>query len=115
MMEALLRYQADDGMWRQLVDREDSWKETSATAMFGYAIALGARTGLLPEDVFQNAYEKAWRGLTAYLTEDGRLREVCAGTWQQPDDAFYLGRPRVTGDFHGQAPLLWFAWSLLPE
>jgi hypothetical protein len=26
---------------------------------------------------------------------------------------FYLNRPRITGDFHGQAPILWFAYCLL--
>lgn len=29
----------------------------------------------------------------------------------KPDD--YLDRPRQTGDFHGQAPLLWFATALV--
>ena len=37
MMNALLEYQAEDGMWRQLIDKPEAWKETSSTAMFGYA------------------------------------------------------------------------------
>jgi rhamnogalacturonyl hydrolase YesR len=32
MMAALLKYQRPDGMWRQLVDDEASWPETSARA-----------------------------------------------------------------------------------
>jgi hypothetical protein len=114
MMDALLPLQTAGGLWRQLVDRPDAWPETSATAMFGYALALGARQGILPDGKYRAAAERAWRGLAVYLTDDGRLREVCAGTWQRPDAEFYLGRPRVTGDLHGQAPLLWFAWALLP-
>jgi unsaturated rhamnogalacturonyl hydrolase len=113
MTEALLRHQAADGMWRQLVDREEAWKETSCTAMFGYSIALGAARGLLPPVRFAPAYRKAWLALTDYLTPDGKLKDVCAGTGQHSDASFYLERPRVTGDFHGQAPLLWFAWALL--
>ena len=29
MMDALLKYQEKDGMWRQLIDDKESWKETS--------------------------------------------------------------------------------------
>jgi len=28
---------------------------------------------------------------------------------------FYLNRPRVAGDYHGQAPLLWTAAALLEK
>jgi unsaturated rhamnogalacturonyl hydrolase len=113
MMESLLHYQAADGMWRQLVDREDAWEETSGTAMFGYAIALGVKVGILPETQFAASYRKAWLALVDRVDEQGRVRDVCAGTWQQDNAEFYLNRPRVTGDFHGQAPLLWFAWCLV--
>jgi unsaturated rhamnogalacturonyl hydrolase len=113
MMYALAEYQADDGMWRQLVDRPESWKETSSTAMFGFAITLGVKKGLLPAEEFTPVYQKAWLALTDYVDDEGKLGEVCVGTWQANDYQFYIDRPRVAGDFHGQAPLLWFAWSLL--
>ena len=29
MMNALLKYQGKDGMWRQLIDHEESWPESS--------------------------------------------------------------------------------------
>ncbi len=51
--------------------------------------------------------------LRTYINEDGKIREVCVGTGQSKDTNFYLTRPRVTGDLHGQAPILWFAYSLL--
>jgi len=44
---------------------------------------------------------------------DNRLRGVCIGTGQSTDAAYYLGRPVVTGDLHGQAALLWTAAELL--
>jgi unsaturated rhamnogalacturonyl hydrolase len=116
MMKALLKYQALDGMWRQLIDQEIAWKETSSTAMFGYAMTLGVKSGILKGSAYTKSYRKAWLALTGYLGEDGKISEVCVGTGQQNDINFYLNRPRVTGDFHGQAPLIWFAWSLLlPE
>jgi len=47
MMDALVRFQADDGMWRQLIDNDTAWKETSSTAMFGYALSIGVKKGYL--------------------------------------------------------------------
>jgi rhamnogalacturonyl hydrolase YesR len=113
MMQALLRYQADDGMWRQLVDDEAAWKETSATAMFGYAMAVGVRLGILAPDPYRNALRKAWRALMGYLDANGQLTNVCVGTGKADSRQFYLDRPRATGDFHGHAPMLWFATELL--
>lgn len=114
MAKALINYQTKDGLWRQLLDYENAWIEASASALFGYALALGVKTGALPKAPFSAAYMKAWKALITLIDGEGRLGEVCAGTWQSADAAFYLNRPRVRGDFHGQAPLLWFAWSLLP-
>jgi unsaturated rhamnogalacturonyl hydrolase len=113
MMHALLRYQAEDGMWRQLIDIEAAWKETSSTGMFGYAMALGVREGILPEDQYAAAYQKAWLALVEYVNSAGQVSDVCVGTGQSTEIEFYLSRPRVTGDFHGQAPMLWFAYCLL--
>jgi unsaturated rhamnogalacturonyl hydrolase len=113
MMKTLVENQAEDGMWRQLIDKEESFKETSSTAMFGYAMTVGVKKGLLTEERYKEASQKAWKGLTGYINEDGKVRDVCAGTGQSTDVNFYLTRPRITGDLHGQAPLLWFAYSLL--
>lgn len=113
MMDALLRYQCEDGMWRQLVDNESAWKETSCTGMFGYAIATGVKKGILPEKKFGPAYRKAWLALTDHISPGGKVQDVCVGTGQSLDVNYYLERPTVSGDFHGQAPVLWFAYRLL--
>jgi rhamnogalacturonyl hydrolase YesR len=112
MMAGLLRFQAEDGMWLQLIDHRDSWKETSSTAMFGYAMAVGVRRGLLADPEYAEAYRRAWTALSAYVGSDGRLSQICAGTGQSADASYYLGRPVLTGDLHGQAALLWFAAEL---
>jgi rhamnogalacturonyl hydrolase YesR len=115
MMNALLCYQSEDGMWRQLVDKEESWKETSSTAMFGYAISVGVKKGILSKPKFAAAYQKAWLSLVKYVNDEGKITNVCPGTGQSNDMDFYLDRPRTTGDLHGQAPVLWFAYSLLSD
>ena len=109
MMRALLQHQATSGMWRQLVDHPESWEETSCTAMFAYAMQVGIRNGWLPREDFEAPADRAWNALLGYLDAQGNLREICVGTGQSRDIQYYLDRPRHTGDFHGQAPLLWLA------
>jgi unsaturated rhamnogalacturonyl hydrolase len=112
MMAALLAHQAEDGLWCQLIDHQQTWTESSGSAMFGFAIASGVRRGVLTEPGYARASRKAWSGLAARVGADGKLAGVCVGTAQSQDAAYYLGRPTVTGDLHGQAALLWFASEL---
>jgi unsaturated rhamnogalacturonyl hydrolase len=113
MMSALLEHQASDGMWHQLLDGPDSYKETSCTAMFCYAMITGVKHGWLPEQPYAPAARKSWLALTDYMDEGGNLGEVCIGTGQHKNRQYYLDRPRVKGDHHGQAPMLWCAVALL--
>jgi rhamnogalacturonyl hydrolase YesR len=113
MMATLLEHQAASGMWRQLIDRPESWEESSSSAMFTYAFVTGVKNGWLPEETYGAAARKAWIALVGYLTPDGDLREVCVGTGKRDDLQYYLDRPRVAGDAHGQAPMLWTATALL--
>ncbi|MEJ2108555.1 MAG: glycoside hydrolase family 88 protein [Acidobacteriota bacterium] len=107
MMAALLSFQSDNGMWRQLIDYEYSWAESSCTAMFAYAMTVGVGHGWLDRETYGPAVEKAWQALCAHVDRDGNIREICVGTGQVDDIEFYLKRPRTLGDFHGQAPVLW--------
>ncbi len=113
MMKALIKHQTPDGMWRQLIDREESWEETSCTAMFGYAIKTGVNKEILLGKEYKDAYQRAWLALVNHINEQGKLADICAGTGQSDDVKYYLDRPVVLGDLHGQAPVLWFAYSLL--
>ncbi len=115
MMHSLLLFQAEDGMWRQLVDNDSAWEETSCTGMFGYAICMGVSKGILTDPSYLEAYEKAWLALTDYINDEGKIEQVCVGTGQSTDMDYYLNRPTITGDFHGQAPVLWFARCLLQQ
>lgn len=113
MMAALLQYQASDGMWRQVIDDPDFWKETSSTAMFTYAMITGVRNGWLDKKLYGAAARKAWLALITYINDDDNLTEVCEGTGTNNDRNHYMTRNRNTGDLHGQAPLLWCAAALL--
>ena len=115
MMTALLKFQSDNGMWRQLIDYEYAWAESSCTAMFSYAMAVGVHQGWLDRAAYQPAVDKAWKALCAHTDRKGNVREICVGTGQQDDIEFYLNRPRTLGDFHGQAPVLWLISERLAQ
>jgi rhamnogalacturonyl hydrolase YesR len=113
MMAALLPLQGKDGLWRQLLNEKDAWPETSSTAMFTFAIATGVKEGWLKDKAYAHAARKGWLGLVSYLEPNGDLRNVCEGTGKKNDHDYYLERKRLTGDLHGQAPLLWCATAFL--
>jgi unsaturated rhamnogalacturonyl hydrolase len=115
MMQSLLKYQAENGMWRQVIDYEPAWTESSATAMFAYAMLLGIQHDLLPANRYRAAVDRAWTALSGLVDAKGNVRDVCVGTGKKNDLDFYLARPKVAGDFHGQAPVLWLATALLPR
>lgn len=113
MMKSLLKFQGKDGMWRQLIDHPEAWQETSSTGMFTYAMVTGVKNGWLDKKTYGRAARKGWLGLISYLEANGDVRNVCEGTGKKNDLNYYLNRARITGDLHGQAPILWCASALL--
>ena len=81
--------------------------------MFAYAMSVGVEYGWLEKKKYEPAVVSAWKALAAHVDREGNVREICVGTGQTDDIEFYLKRPRVLGDFHGQAPVLWLTAQLL--
>lgn len=113
MMENLKQYQGKDGMWNQLIDQTDCWPETSGSAMFAYAIITGVKKGWLDKKEYTPIARRAWLALVSYIDENGDVREICVGTGKKNDKQYYYDRPRIAGDYHGQAPYLWCATALI--
>ena len=113
MMTSLLKYQTENGTWRQLIDEPESWNETSGTGMFAFAMITGVKNGWLDKTTYGAAARKAWLGLISYIDQNNDVREVCEGTNKKNDRQYYFDRKRNIGDLHGQAPILWCASALL--
>ena len=113
MMAALHKFQETDGMWRQIIDDPGAWKETSSTAMFTYAMITGVKNGWLDKKTYGITARKGWLALIGYINDADELAGVCAGTNIKNSRDHYLTRPRIVGDLHGHAPLLWCAAALL--
>ncbi len=99
-LEALIRYQAPSGLWHQVLDRPDSFEETSCSAMFIIGLARGLRWGIL-DDRFRQPLQRAWSGLRSRISEDGVVRDICRGTGIGDTYEFYAGRERFDNDPRG--------------
>jgi hypothetical protein len=70
-----LRFRQPDGLWTCFLDRPETGVDTSGSAGIAAAMAIGVRSGLLPEYLMAPA-RKAEEALAAYLTPDGLLSGV---------------------------------------
>ena len=113
MMKSLLRYRNEEGLWNQLIDQPDFWTETSGSAMFTYAFIRGVKKGWLPASTYAPAARKAWLALIPYINSNDDVTNICVGTGKKNDFNYYLDRPKMTGDYHGQGPYLWCAAALM--
>ncbi len=130
MMNGLLQYQiregqAGAGLWKQVVDSDDerNWAETSGSAMFAYALVSGVRRGWLDVETFGPAARSAWLGLVAKVNAQGQIQDTSnwaylpsshegGPSFSGDEENYYFQRERLTGDNHGQAPVMWTAAAL---
>ncbi|MDO5520289.1 MAG: glycoside hydrolase family 88 protein [bacterium] len=118
LIDSMLKYQDESGMWYQVVDKGNeklNYLETSGTAIFAYAIMKSVRLGFLPEEYF--AYgKKAFDGTCKmYLSEENgelQLDGICLvaglGGKDMRDGTFeyYMSEPVVKNEAKGVAPLI---------
>lgn len=102
----LSRYQHIDGSWHQLLDKDDSYSESSCSAMFVYAIARAVNEGWIDKRYASIALT-GWEGLVKNkITEDGQLKDICVGTDIRNDLQYYYQRPTGLNEKHGLGALL---------
>ena len=104
--QGILHCQDDSGLWHQVLDRPDSYLETSCTAMFLLGMARGVRLGWLGQD-YQTPIRKAWQGLMRRaIYREGNIRGVCKGSGCSYDPAYYAQLETVDNDDHGTGIVL---------
>lgn len=80
LIDSLLPYQTERGLWRQEIVEPLSWEESSGTGIFLYGIGIGIRIGLLKGDSYKCAFEKGIRALGTYcLKDDFSTHRSCPG------------------------------------
>jgi len=97
----LSRYQTANGMWRQLLDKSDSFLESSCTAMFTYGVAKAVNQGWIG-DIYSSIAMAGWNGITRHcIGANGYLDKVTTGFNFKQDLPFYYNIPIEPGGDHG--------------
>jgi len=105
-VKSLAALQAGSGFWHQLLDRNDSYLETSATAIYTYAIAHGINKGWLDTKAYGPMALLGWNAVSTKVTNKGQVEGTCVGTGMGFDPAFYYYRPVNVYAAHGYGPVI---------
>ena len=102
----LAALQGSEGFWHQLVDRNDSFLESSCTAIYTYCFAHGVVEGWLDPLVFGPAACLGWNAVSSVIDEEGKVNGTCVGTGMAFDPAFYYYRPVSPYAAHAYGPAI---------
>jgi unsaturated rhamnogalacturonyl hydrolase len=105
-IKGLQRRQSGDGFWHQLLDRQDSYLETSATAIYAHCIAHAVNMGWINREAFAPMALLAWNAVVTKVNLKGQVEGTCVGTGMAFDPAFYYYRPTSIYAAHGYGPVL---------
>ena len=105
-VRGLAACQGGTGLWHQLLDRNDSYLETSASAMFCYSIARGINRGWLDRFAYGPMVSLAWNAVSKQVNAQGQVENTCVGTGMGFDPAFYYYRPVSVHAAHCYGPTL---------
>jgi unsaturated rhamnogalacturonyl hydrolase len=105
-IQGLAAYQSGEGFWHQLLDRNDSYLETSATAIYAYCIAHAINRGWINREAYAPMALLAWNAVSTKVNDKGQVEGTCVGTGMAFDPAFYYYRPINVYAAHGYGPVL---------
>jgi len=105
-VRGLAALQSGEGFWHQLLDRNDSYLETSATAIYTYCIAHAVNKGWIDALAYGPVATLGWNAVTTQVTEAGEVDGTCVGTGMGFDPAYYYYRPVHRFAAHGYGPVL---------
>ena len=105
-VKGLVAYQSDKGFWHQLIDKNNSYLETSATAIYAYCMARAINKGWIDAKAYAPATVLAWNAVSTKVNDKGQVEGTCVGTGMAFDPAFYYYRPVNVFAAHGYGPVL---------
>ena len=112
-VKGIAALQSGEGLWHQLLDRNDSYLETSASAIYTYCIARGINRKWLDALTYGPCITLAWNAVSQQVNDMGQVTGVCVGTGMAFDPAFYYYRPINVFAAHGYGPVLLAASEMI--
>jgi unsaturated rhamnogalacturonyl hydrolase len=106
MVRSLANLQDGSGFWYNLLDKNDTYTETSCTAMFTFAVAKGINEGWISH-VYGPIAITGWNALQTRVLENGAVDGTCEGTTFAHDNTYYYHRGKSIYATHGYGPVLY--------
>ena len=104
--EGVLALQDSDGLWHQVLNRPDSYQETSCTGMFMLGLCRGIKHGWIGRENIE-AVKRAYNGLITHkISADGNIYDVCMGSSNSKNAEYYINLGAVDNDDHGTGVIL---------
>jgi unsaturated rhamnogalacturonyl hydrolase len=113
LVKGLTATQSGMGFWHQLLDKNDTYLETSATAIYAYCIAHGCNKGWLNTMVYGPMSIHAWNAVETKINAKGQVEGTCVGTGMAFDPMFYYNRPISEFAAHGYGPTILAAAEII--
>jgi rhamnogalacturonyl hydrolase YesR len=105
-LRGLAAVQGKNGLWHQLLDRPETFEETSASAMFVFAAARAINRGWVDPLVYGPMTSIGWNAVAAKVNSQGQVEGTCIGTGLGWDPVYYAYRPTSPLAAHGYGPVL---------
>jgi unsaturated rhamnogalacturonyl hydrolase len=103
---SLQQTQSGTGLWHQLLDKNDSYLETSASALSVYVIARAINRGYV-EPAYASVAFAGWKGVARRIAADGKVTGVAIDTPPGYDNPYYYNRTTdPPHPLHGYGPVL---------
>jgi rhamnogalacturonyl hydrolase YesR len=105
-IHAVAKLQSGSGLWHQMLDKNDSYLETSASAMFVYGIARAINRGWISPVSYGSVAQAGWIAVARQVNARGQVEGTCVGTTFAGDHVYYYNRPVSPYVTHGYGPVL---------
>ena len=97
-LAALAEHQDASGMWHQVIDHPESYREFTSTCMITFAILRGLREGWLDKAEYGEAADRGWEAVKRRISMDGSsFTDACTGTGKQRSLKDYFRRTAILG------------------
>ena len=106
LIHSFMALQGGDGFFHQVLDRNDSYTETSITAMFAYVVAHAVNEGWVDIQAYGPSAVAAWKAASTRINALGEVEGTCVGTGVAYEPGFYYNRPTNVNAAHGYGPVI---------
>jgi unsaturated rhamnogalacturonyl hydrolase len=110
LLQAQLRgvasLQSGVGLWHQVLDRNDSYLESSCSAMFVYGLAHAINRGWISPVTYGPIALEGWKAVAKQINAKGQVENTCVGTTLGSDMVFYYHRPVSVYAMHSYGAVL---------